>query len=473
MLSSLVGSAEIVTYPADSDVPTLEDYTVMVSNNGSDWQPVSVYPVKVDRVANTKHNVEIASMSYFDFSDNVEVKVISNRCKIDSVRIRPLSYNITPAVSGDTLTFSLSRPSNLSIEVNGDIFHNLHLFANPIDNNRPTAKEIKRGRKRGDLIYFAPGMHHLPGDTLLIPSCTRVYVDGGARVLGTLILEGVQDINIGGRGEIHPIGRGAGIEIRRSKNVNVDGVIMTQLPIGESDSINISNVKAISSYGWGDGMNVFAANNVHYDGVFCRNSDDSHTVYATRKGFVGGSKNITMENSTLWADVAHPIMIGLHGSARELGEDATPDTIQNLYYRNIDILDHNEKQIDYQGCFAINCGDNNLVKDVRFEDIRVEDFRQGQLFNIRIFYNKKYCAAPGLGVSNIHFKDIDYNGNNSELSIISGYNTERRISDLTFENVKINGVCLSDTMPDKPAWYKTGDMGRIYIGEHVNNVIFK
>ena len=32
-------------------------------------------------------------------------------------------------------------------------------------------------------------------------------------------------------------------------------------------------------------------------------------------GFKGGCKNITMQNSTLWADVAHPIFIGLHGDA--------------------------------------------------------------------------------------------------------------------------------------------------------------
>ena len=39
------------------------------------------------------------------------------------------------------MTFKLDRPRNLSVEVNGDIFHNLHLFANPIDKNKP--KKIK------------------------------------------------------------------------------------------------------------------------------------------------------------------------------------------------------------------------------------------------------------------------------------------------------------------------------------------
>ena len=41
------------------------------------------------------------------------------------------------------------------------------------------------------------------------------------------------------------------------------------------------------------------------------------------------------------------------------------------------ILDHREKQLDYQGCFAITAGDNNSVRNIRFVNIRVEDFREG------------------------------------------------------------------------------------------------
>lgn len=411
-------------------------------------------------------------MAYFDFDGTVDVRVIAHRAPVTEARVRPLSYNITPAVSGDTLTFSLSSPRNLSVEVNGDIFHNLHLFANPIDTHRPSAKVLKNLKKHKDLIYFAPGVHNLPGDTLSIPSGTTVYIDGGARVYGQLIANGVSDVKFYGRGEVHPRGRGEGVYIKRSKNIEADGIIVTQIPVGGSDSVSINNVKAISYYGWGDGMNVFASDNVHYNNVFCRNSDDCNTVYATRKGFNGGCRNITMENSTLWADVAHPIMIGLHGSAAELGTDAPADTIQNLMYRNIDILDHQEKQIDYQGCFAINCGDNNLVKDITFDNIRVEDFRQGQLFNIRIFFNEKYCKAPGTCVKNVLFKDVVYNGSGDEVSIIAGYNQDRKVSDITFENLVINGVKISDDMPGKPKWYKTGDMARIFIGEHVDNVRF-
>lgn len=230
--------------------------------------------------------------------------------------------------------------------------------------------------------------------------------------------------------------------------------------------MTIRNVKSISYYGWGDGMNVFASNNVLFDGVFCRNSDDCTTVYGTRLGFEGGCRNITMQNSTLWADVAHPIFIGIHGNSKE------QEILEDLNYVNIDILDHKEKQLNYQGCMAINAGDNNLIRNVRFENIRVEDFRQGQLVNLRIFYNKKYCTAPGRGIENVLFKNISYTGDRAEVSVIEGYNEERKIKDIRFENLRVNGRLITDDMSGKPGWYNTGDMCRIYVGPHVENVQF-
>lgn len=452
---------QLVTYPAPQDTELIRDFTLQVREPGKEWQPVVTYPVKVDEVRGTKHHVEKASMAYFDFSGEVEVSVTFNRGAIQTGRIRPLSYGITPAIDGNTMTFKLDRPRNLSVEVNGDIFHNLHLFANPIDENKP--KKLKDR----NLIYFGPGVHQLPGDTLNVPSGKTVYVAGGAIVKGCIRAVNATNVKILGRGEVHPEGRGAGISIINSKNVLVEGLITTQCPTGGSDSITIRNVKAISSYGWGDGMNVFASNNVLFDGVFCRNSDDCTTVYGTRLGFVGGCKNITMQNSTLWADVAHPIFIGIHGNVEN------PEILENLNYINIDILDHKEKQLDYQGCLAINAGDDNLIRNVRFENIRIEDFRQGQLINLRIFYNKKYCKASGRGIHNVLFKDISYTGKNAEVSIISGYNTERQVKNIRFENLKINGEVISDDMPGKPGWYKTGDMARIFVGEHTEDVTFR
>lgn len=476
----MTAGAKVVTYPVGNDVPTIHDFAIEVRQDDAAgrWESVDAYPVTLQEVklvdGVVKRKDQTASYAYFDFDGRVQVRVVSAK-PVESVRVRPLSYGIRPEVKGDTICFTLDRARNLSVEVNGDIFHNLHLFANPLDSLRPTAKEIKKAlkNKKGSLLYFGPGVHKFPGDTLRVASGTTVYVDGGAWVQATIIAEGVENVRVYGRGTVRPKGRGAGVEIRRSRNVEADGIVLSQIPAGQSDGVKITNVKSMTHYGWGDGMNVFASSNVHYDGVFCRNSDDCNTVYATRKGYVGGCKNILMENSTLWADVAHPIMIGLHGAATEIGVDAPSDTIQNVTYRNLDILDQMELQKDYQGVFAISCGDNNIVRDVTFDNIRVEDFRCGQLVNVRIFFNDKYCKAPGKSVDNVLFRDVTYTGRNASTSIICGYDGDRQVAGLTFENLTVNGVKITDDMPGKPKWYKAGDMCDIYIGNHVRNVVFK
>lgn len=186
-------------------------------------------------------------------------------------------------------------------------------------------------------------MHQLPGDTLDVPSGKTVYIAGGAIVRGCIRAKNAENVTICGRGEVHPEGRGEGVSIINSRNVRVEGLITTQCPTGGSDSVTISNVKAISSYGWGDGMNVFASNNVLFDGVFCRNSDDCTPFMHPARALKAGCRNITLQNSTsgrTWPTHLH----GLHGDAE--GQEV----MENLNYINIDILDHKEKQIDYQGC---------------------------------------------------------------------------------------------------------------------------
>jgi hypothetical protein len=402
---------ELKTYFTPGEAMCNRDFSVRVRTPDKEWHDLQTYLVKVDEVRGVGHHVENASMSYFDFSGEVEVSVTFKEGDLQTARIRPLSYGIEPVIKGNTLTFSLRQPRNLSVEVNGDIFHNLHLFANPIEVFIPNKKDP-------NVIYFEPGIHYLKDGKIEVKSGQTLYLAGGAILMGQILVEGVQDVKIGGRGMVdHSVKMG--VHIANSKNIEVEGIFCTQCATGGSDSVLIRNVKSISYFGWGDGMNVFASNNVLFDRVFCRNSDDCTTVYGSRKGFVGGCHNITMQNSTLWADVAHPIFIGIHGNTEN------PEIIEDLTYINIDILDHKEMQLDYQGCLAINAGDNNLIRNVRFEDIRIEDFRQGQLVNLRIFYNEKYCTAPGRGIENVLFKNITYNGNNSEISIIAGYSETR------------------------------------------------
>ena len=77
------------------------------------------------------------------------------------------------------------------------------------------------------------------------------------------------------------------------------------------------------------------------------------------------------------------------------------------------------------------------------------------------------CSITQVGQRNV-FAHLHH----AELSHIIGYDRDRLVRNIRFENLRINGTVISDDMPGKPAWYKTGDMARIFIGEHVENVTF-
>ena len=490
---------QVFTYPAPEGAPLKYDYDVFVQPRGSkEWTKVDTYMAKVNsrpspapsrnggEPGGGKHQVSEISYCLFDFTGDVFVKVVSKNRKFKTARIRPDYRGVIANVQNDsTVQFLLFQPENLSVEFDGDITNNLLLFTSKPVISKDEAERQARAEGR-EFIYIPAGYYgptHLPlpvrEGSIYLPSETVVYIDGGAYLTSTFAIEDAHDVSILGRGIARPQSGYEGCHVHRSKNVLIEGLTVNTCPVGGSDGVTLRNVKSISFPSWGDGLNVFASQNVLYDRVFCRNSDDCTTAYATRKGFEGNCRNVTMRNSTLWADVAHPIFIGIHGNA-ERG-----DTIENLRYENIDILCQSEPQVDYQGCMAINCGDNNLVRNVTFENIRVEQILQGSLLQVKVGYNQKYCAAPGRGVENIIFRNIRYRptpdpsregreeaSEQPYLSIINGYDDERKVKGIIFEGIKINGRLLHDKMKGKPAWYATADYIPMYVGNHVENVVF-
>ena len=115
----------LVTWNAPAGVALNSDFTVKVRQLDGEWNILSTYLIKVDEVRDTKHYVERASMATFDFTGKVEVAVTYNWGEVQTAKVRPLSYDIPFQINGNTVTFTLERPRNLSVEVNGDIFHNL------------------------------------------------------------------------------------------------------------------------------------------------------------------------------------------------------------------------------------------------------------------------------------------------------------------------------------------------------------
>lgn len=467
---------QVFTYAAPEGAPLKNDYDVFIQpRGGKEWTKIDTYMAKVNApIGGNKHRVSEISYSVFDFTGDVFVRVVANNRKFKSARIRPDYRGVIANVQNDsTVQFLLFQPENVSVEFDGDITNNLLIFTSKPSVTKEEAEQQAK-REGRTFQYYAPGLY--TQESIRVASNSVLYLAGGSYFTGTFAIEDVENVSVLGRGIARPANGYEGCHVHFSKNVLIDGLVVNTCPVGGSDSIILHDVRSISHPGWGDGLNVFASSNVLYDRVFCRNSDDCTTVYATRKGFEGSARNIRMRNSTLWADVAHPIFIGLHGAAAGPNPERC-DTVENLVYENIDIICQSEPQVDYQGCLAINCGDNNLVSNVMFDNIRIENLHQGSILQVKVGWNQKYCKAPGLGVENITFRNVRYNsssaGETPYLSVINGYNEERKIKNITFEGLKINGRNIYDDMPGKPKWYQTADYVPIFVGNHVEGLVFK
>ncbi|KAJ6098367.1 hypothetical protein N7499_002741 [Penicillium canescens] len=458
--TSQSGNNKLQAYSVPSEVILGSSFDVSLHVHGGKPESLGTYQVPLHEINTTTGAAitHLSSMAYFDFSGTVQVSIRYNTTPIKGVRIRPDSYDITPTVHNGTITFTLTQPRSIVVQVNDDIFDCLHLIGNPIEADVPAPTDP-------DIIYFGPGYHTVDGGVLNVSSGQTVYLAGGAALAASINFSNSSNASIRGRGVIYK--PSSGISVVSAQNITIDGItfINTKFNVAQADGVTIKDIRSFSGTQWGDGMDFYCSKNVLVTGAFMRNSDDCVAIYNHRDDFYGDSENITIENSSLWADVAHPINIGTHGNTDN------PETISDIVIRNIDILDHREMQVLYQGCIAVNPGDGNLVRNLLIEDVRVEDFRMGQLINMRVMFNTDYNTSPGRGISNVTIRNLNYNGVNANTSILVGYDDSRSIEDVTFQNLTINGKIISDAMK-KPRWYLTTDFIPAYANEHVKNLNF-
>lgn len=463
-------AANVIVYPAPAGAELNDTFSVAVRAPGGEWHALDIYDVRVD-LKTLSH----ASFAYFDFSGQAEVRVTQNRVHVQQAEIRPLSYHLTPHINkqiADTFTFTLDRPQNLSIEVNGDRLHNLHLFANPVETNIPSATDT-------NVIYFGPGFFGPNAATnrpvIHVGSNKTVYLAGGSVFQGIIVTDkGATNVVIRGRGilDTSPWNDTKGVYVKGhdwqtssinlewATNVLLEGIILKQhvdfaVKGAAVDNVTIDNLKSFSSQEWGDGIDMKSSRHVKIRNCFLRTSDDCVAVYGGRGDIHGGASDWDVADSVLWADKAHAIMIGVHGDY-----EADGNVIENLRFHNIDVLEAQELSTNYWGALKITCGDKNTVRNVDFDDIRVEHIREagGNLIRVNYGYFQPSTTLGRL-IENIHFKDISYDGPAG--SLISG-SPGHPINGVTFDNLVINGERITNAQ-----------QGKIIIGENVSGVSFK
>ncbi len=414
-----------------------QSYTVTV--NG---EKQFVRNVRVDM-----HDRHIAALCLFEFDGPCEVRISRKGIPINFVDIRPLAENIEYKIEGSELVLWLDRPVRLSVEIDGNRFTNLHLFAEkPAE--IPEGRRIGAGVHRvedatpaaGETVVFMPGLHYIEEVILPASEGSTICLAPGAVLVGGIVCDRVSGVRICGGGviDLHSFERYStfrGVRITDSSDITVEGITVVNPPhysvyLGSSENIHIDGIKCFSSEGWSDGIDMMACKNVLCENLFMRNSDDCIAVYASRWKHLGGTKNVAVRNSVLWADVAHPMTMGGHG--------VEGDVIEDVVFENITVLNHHEPQKYYMGVMAINAGDGVAVRNVKYKNITVECIEKGRLFDIRTVKNDCYNKIPGKRIENISFENIS-SCRAGEPSVINGFSRECTVEGVTFSNIRIDG----------------------------------
>lgn len=423
-----------------------DDFTVRVREPGGVWKDLYEYRVKVDL-----DRVQDASMVYFNFDGAVEVAVQKNNGSFSKVAVRPDSKGIKATVKDGVAYFTMRRPENLSVEFDDDRLHNLHVFTHAIRKDMPavpanlSSYDIGQGTTPDftqKTVFFGPGVY---GGEFRARSNTTIYVHGSAVLKSPIIFDGVENVKLISDGLFDSVDM---LTVRNSRNIEIDGPIFFNQPHGTmrcitSQDLMQRNIRTIGAGKWSDGLGHFACERVTVTDSFIRTSDDCITFYNHRWDIWGDTRDALVKDSTLWADVAHAVMIGIHGNTPTPAHPKS-EVLERLRFTNLDILEHDEDEPDYEGALGIMAGDDNLVRDVTFENIRVDRIEEGKLFNLKIAYTAKYNTSPGLGIENITLRNIQYTGKGSpSASAITGRDAQRKVKNVLIENVTVGGKRLT------------------------------
>ncbi len=359
----------------------------------------------------------------------IDIEITSQKV-IEDVLIRPLSLNLEYSFTEHSIFIHLDKGEKFSVELNGTYVDNLLIFAN----DRRCEIIDKESDK---VIYFPKGVTEIEILDIAEDDVT-VYLEEGAVVNGKFRANNCKNLTICGYGILceqkflrqdpdHLIA----LEINSCKNVNIrditicDSAFWTCRIMG-CDDVHIENINITGCRGNSDGVDVCGSRNVLVEGCFIRTWDD---CFVAKAFDTGNLENITFRNSTLWNDFARPL---------EVGVEIRAEYARNIVFENIDVI-HSVTGYPIMG---IHHGDRAKLRDIRFENIRIEDAPGAQVFDIRItdsVWNKDDEKGD---INGVIIKDI-YLVEEQEIlpakSRLQGYSPEVTIKNVVLENINFLG----------------------------------
>lgn len=448
--TEVISNEKLVIYPAPQGYPLNSIYVVEV-----DGQAIPVYNARVgvgDKKsreeafgnarlsANTYDN---AGMAYFDLKQgSATIKITVDR-NIGSAKILPSSAGIVGDISGKTVSFTVSKPQNLTIDINGEYIKSLHLFVNPEDKDVPSPNDP-------NVIYFGPGIHEVSHMT--VGSGKTVYVAGGAVIKGiisageqgslnpnsglmnykpTFVLEG-DNIVFRGRGIVDQTEcptHARNLILMRGSNMVMEGVILHNssvwtVPVRVSRNVTVDNIKLFGYRSNADGIDICSSFDVTVQNCFIRTSDDLIVVKTPKES--GPAARILAKNCVLWNGIAHALSVGA-----EITKD-----MEDVVFIDCDIIhDHCR-----EWSLRVYQSDGGRVKNIRFENLRIEE--SVRFASVWIGRNVWTTSAEAGHIEDVVFKNISAESVKTLNVEIKGFDADHAVGNVLFENVTLNGRSL-------------------------------
>ena len=351
---------------------------------------------------------------------------------IKSHAIRPYHKNIEGLVSGNTLTFMVSQPEMLMVEINN--YQPLCLFQTPPETDVPNPDDP-------NVQYFAAGTHEVG---LLEPqSGQTIYLAPGAWVKGRVYADGVENVTIRGRGVFDARGytskpeKICGLEFKNSQNIRIEGVGLRTGEWWQSlfllcDDVEVKYMNLLSFGVNNDGIDIDGVTNFRASHCFIGCGDDGfgwHAVDAEANG-EPPTRNCLAENCVIYN--------GHAGNGLRIGASMETQLFEDITFRNITVLAHANAGI------RSDHSDWALVKNLRFENFYIE--QPGRPIEIRID-KTRYSNSTGFRNERGHIEGLHFDhviAADGEI-VLDGFSDEHLIRNVHFANCSVGGEMVRDT----------------------------
>lgn len=358
----------------------------------------------------------------------VDINVLDS---FTSYTLKPSRHGIAVTRTGNTLSFTLTAPLKLVLQIPGRT--PLAIIATPPESDVPSP---------GDpgVLYFGPGV--TVAGVIQPASNQTIYFAPGALVKGRIEARNVSNVKVKGRGILDTQGysvnadRTYGILFEHATDIHVDGIgLRSDRTWWQTLFLNSRNVLVsdLNIFGIGvntDGVDIDAVKDFVVRDTFIRAEDDGlgwHSLSAEDNG-ESITERVLADNIVIWNTS--------FGNGIRIGASMEGQLWRDITIRNVDILQHAGAGLysDYS--------DWAWMRNLRFENITIE--RNTNPINFRIL-KTSYSNATGFLDERGHFDGLLFQNvvMNGGAITLQGFNATHRIDHVRFNGCTNAGVPLT------------------------------